>query len=111
MEMKELAKKAIHQSTNGNGKTEQTISKIARDLQGQVSKAASEVASQATKLAGKLSNEPYLLAGLGCLGISVLLRATGVSFLGRLMGQAAAPLLVMALYNRVVKLEGSEGAL
>jgi hypothetical protein len=92
MNTKEIALKALDKLT---------ISKD-RHSEGEVAKA---IESETTKMPSDL----FLWTGLGCLGVSAVLRGFGLTSLGQLVGQLSAPILIMGLYNKLVKLHGSEG--
>ena len=51
----------------------------------------------------------YLGAGLGALAVSALLMCRGKKSTSLLVGQWAAPLLIMGLYNKIVKTGGHDG--
>ncbi len=91
METKELAKKAVQKITNGRHDHSE-----------------GEVAKTIEKETAKMSSDIFLWTGLSCLGASAVLRAVGLTSLGQFLGQVAAPVLIMGLYNKVVKLHGSE---
>lgn len=50
----------------------------------------------------------YLCAGLGALLASACMMSRGKKSESLLVGQWAAPLLIMGLYNKVVKTEGHD---
>ena len=58
----------------------------------------------------KLPSDIFLWAGLGVLAAGAVLQAVRAKHVGLYVGQWAAPLLIMGLYNKLVKLEGHEGA-
>ncbi|MGZ3899465.1 MAG: hypothetical protein ACXVO9_01930 [Bacteroidia bacterium] len=91
METKELVKKAINTTTNG--KQNYPEGKLAKMIEQQTAKLPSDI---------------FLWIGLGCLGLSAISRITGLTSLGQFIGQLSAPVLIMGLYNKVVKLEGSD---
>lgn len=93
METKELAKKAIQKITNG--KHDHSEGEVAKTIEKETAKMPSDI---------------FLWTGLSCLGASALLRAVGLTSLGQFFGQVAAPVLIMGLYNKLVKLHGSEGS-
>jgi len=90
METKELVRKAIEAA---NGKNDYSEGKVAKAIERQTAKLPSDI---------------FLWAGLGCLGLSAIMRMTGLNSVGQLIGQLAAPILIMGLYNKIVKLEGSD---
>jgi hypothetical protein len=90
MEPVELAKKAVNSVTNG--KHDHSIGKVAKAIQEQ---------------AAKLPSDQFLWTGLGCLGVSALIRLVGLRSLGQFVGQLATPILIVGLYNKLVKTHGS----
>lgn len=50
----------------------------------------------------------YLCAGLGALAASACMMCRGKKHGALMVGQWAAPLLIMGLYNKVVKTEGHD---
>lgn len=50
----------------------------------------------------------YLSAGLGALAVSACMMFRGRKSAALLVGQWAAPLLIMGLYNKIVKTEGHD---
>jgi hypothetical protein len=93
MNTKEIALKALQKLTTSKD----------HHSEGEVAKA---IESETTKMPSDL----FLWTGLGCLGVSAILRSVGLTSLGQLIGQLSAPILIMGLYNKVVKLHGSEGS-
>lgn len=91
METNEIAKKALSKITNG--KHDHSEGAVAKAIE---------------KETAKISSDLFLWTGLGCLGASAVLRVVGLRSLGQFFGQVAAPVLIMGLYNKIVKLHGSE---
>ena len=56
----------------------------------------------------KLPSDVFLWTGLGLLGTSVALHALKQSHTAALIGQMAAPVLIMGLYNKTVKQMGHD---
>lgn len=46
---------------------------------------------------------------MGCMGASLALQAAGKKHVGIFIGQWAPAILIFGLYNKLVKLHGSEG--
>lgn len=68
------------------------------------------VARSIERQTAKLPSDLFLWAGLGVLAAAGIMQFTKVNKFSLFVGQWAAPLLIMGLYNKVVKLEGHEGA-
>ena len=58
----------------------------------------------------KIPSDVFLWTGLGILAAAGILQFTKERKLSLFIGQWAAPILIMGLYNKLVKLEGHEGA-
>ncbi len=57
----------------------------------------------------KLPSDTFLWAALGSIGGSLLLMAVGQEKRANFVGQWAPTFLILGLYNKMVKLHGSEG--
>lgn len=57
----------------------------------------------------KLPSDLFLWAALGAMGVSLGCHIAGKNEESRLFGQWAAPFLLFGVYNKVVKLHGSDG--
>ena len=93
MEPTELVKRAMNTVTNGNGKNDHSEGKVAKAIEEQTA---------------KLPSDLFLWVGLGCLGVSAITRTMGLRSLGQFIGQLAAPVLIMGLYDKIVKTHGSD---
>ena len=60
------------------------------------------------KKTSKIPSMIYLGAGLGALAASACMMMRGRKSEALLVGQWAAPLLIMGLYNKIVKTEGHD---
>lgn len=56
----------------------------------------------------KLPSSGYLAAALGCMAASAILKFSGKTGWALFVGQWPAPLLVMGVYNKMVKQHGSD---
>ncbi len=56
----------------------------------------------------KLPSDIFLWSGLGALATAAAIFATGKKHEALLVGQWAAPILILGLYNKIVKLEGND---
>jgi hypothetical protein len=93
---KELANKALNKSldkVNNVGKQDHSEGRVAKLIEEQTAKLPSDI---------------FLWTALGCLGVSTLFGLVGASRMSLFFGQFAAPILIMGLYNKVVKVEGSD---
>ena len=65
------------------------------------------VAEAIEQQTAKLPSDLFLWGGLGALATAATVFAIGKKQDGLLIGQWAAPILILGLYNKLVKLEGS----
>ena len=66
------------------------------------------VAKAIEKQTSKLPSDLFLWAALGSMATSATLKVMGKSHTALFVGQWAAPFLLLGLYNKIVKLEGSD---
>ncbi len=57
----------------------------------------------------KLPSDTFLWAAVGSIGLSFAMQATGKKDLANFIGHWAPTLLILGLYNKMVKLHGSDG--
>lgn len=57
----------------------------------------------------KLPSDIFLWAALGSIGVSAVMMAMGEAKKANFIGQWAPTILILGLYNKMVKLHGSEG--
>ena len=69
--------------------------------EGPVAKAIEEQTS-------KLPSDLFLWGALGSMGVSLTLKLMGKKHEALFIGQWAAPILLLGLYNKLVKLEGHD---
>jgi hypothetical protein len=62
------------------------------------------------KRTAKLPSDLFLWAALGSVGAAFVLEATGRTEKSHFVGQWVAPFLLLGLYNKVVKVAGSDRA-
>lgn len=65
------------------------------------------VATAIEQQTAKLPSDIFLWAALGSMAASLAFRVYGEKDKSQFVGQWAAPFLILGLYNKVVKLEGS----
>ena len=56
----------------------------------------------------KLPSDTFLWAAFGSIGLSLALKMAGKTHHALFVGQWAAPILLMGIYNKLVKLHGSD---
>jgi hypothetical protein len=57
----------------------------------------------------KLPSDTFLWAALGSIGVSLILELSGREKTANFVGHWAPTILILGLYNKLVKLEGSDG--
>lgn len=67
------------------------------------------VAKEIEKQTAKLPSDLFLWGALGTMLVSAALHVAGKRHSALMVGQWAAPLLLMGVYNKIVKLEGHDG--
>lgn len=67
-----------------------------------------KVAEAIEDITAKFPSDIFLWSALGTLATAATLFTQGKRTEGLLVGQWAAPLLILGLYNKLVKLEGSD---
>ncbi|MFL5753191.1 MAG: hypothetical protein ACJ76F_07285 [Bacteroidia bacterium] len=92
METSELVNKAA-KAMNGNGKHSHSEGKVAKAIEDQTAKLPSDI---------------FLWSAVGLLGASVVIGIIGLKHVSLFIGQMATPILIMGLYNKVVKVAGSD---
>jgi hypothetical protein len=68
------------------------------------------VARSIEQQTAKLPSDAFLWSALGAIGGSLVLRLTGKGEAANFVGQWAPTLLILGMYNKMVKLHGSDGA-
>jgi len=68
-------------------------------------KAAKAIENQTAKL----PSDVFLWAALGSMATSATLKIMGRNHTALFVGQWAAPFLLLGIYNKIVKTEGSDG--
>ena len=58
----------------------------------------------------KLPSDTFLWAALGSIGVSLVMMVTGQEKKANFIGQWAPTLLILGLYNKMVKLHGSDSS-
>ncbi|MCU1338903.1 MAG: hypothetical protein JWO19_4484 [Bryobacterales bacterium] len=69
-----------------------------------------KVARTIEQQTAKLPSDTFLWTALGSMGISLGLALTGRGKAATFVGQWAPTLLILGLYNKLVKVQGSDGA-
>lgn len=67
-----------------------------------------KVAKAIEQQTAKVPSDVFLWAALGSMAVSAGLKIAGQRHTALFVGQWAAPFLLLGLYNKIVKLEGSD---
>lgn len=71
-------------------------------------KSEGKVAKEIENVTGDVPSDAYLWSAVSIMGISLALKLIKKEDMSLFVGQWAAPLLIMGVYNKIVKTEGSE---
>lgn len=69
-----------------------------------------QVTAAIEKCTSKVPSSVYLAAALASMAVSLGLKASKKEHEALFVGQWAAPFLLLGIYNKLVKLHGSDGA-
>lgn len=67
-----------------------------------------QVAKEIEDVTAELPSDAYLWSAVSIMGVSLTLKLLKKDDMSLFVGQWAAPLLIMGVYNKIVKTEGSE---
>ncbi|MBA3971823.1 MAG: hypothetical protein H0X46_06695 [Bacteroidetes bacterium] len=67
-----------------------------------------KVAKAIEKVTAKLPSDLFLWTSFVAMGAALTFKLTGRDHWGLFIGQWAAPILIMGLYNKLVKVEGHD---
>ena len=68
------------------------------------------VAKGIEKQTAKIPSDAFLWAAFGAIGVSAFLEFSGHEEKSRFVGQWVAPFLLLGVYNKIVKVAGSDRA-
>jgi hypothetical protein len=90
----QTASNMVEDEPKSNPRPEHREGKIARTIEQQTA---------------KLPSDTFLWAALGSIGLSLALELSGQEKKANFVGHWAPTFLILGLYNKLVKLEGSDG--
>ncbi len=67
-----------------------------------------KIAKGIEEYTAEVPSDVYLWTAFGAMGISLTLKIMQKNNLALFVGQWAAPILLMGVYNKIVKVEGSD---
>ena len=88
-----------HEQMSGQGQNKQTQS---------ASHSEGPIARTIEQQTAKLPSDTFLWAAIGSIGASALLRMMGKKNASLFVGDWVSPLLLFGVYNKIVKLHGSD---
>jgi hypothetical protein len=68
------------------------------------------IAKKIEQQTSKIPSDVFLWAAVGSIGLSLGLRVAGMKEQSQFVGHWTSPLLILGLYNKLVKVAGSDGA-
>jgi len=80
----------------------------ARDTAEATQHTEGQVARTIEKQTAKLPSDVFLWAAVGAMGVSAFFEFTGAKDKSRFVGQWVAPFLLFGVYNKLVKVAGSD---
>ena len=67
-----------------------------------------KVAKEIEDYTAEIPSDAYLWTAFGVMGVSLTFKLMQKNNLALFVGQWAAPILLMGVYNKIVKIEGSD---
>lgn len=67
-----------------------------------------KTAKEIEKVTAEVPSDAYLWTAFSVMGVSLTLKLIQKNSLSQFVGQWAAPILIMGVYNKIVKVEGSD---
>lgn len=67
-----------------------------------------KIAKEIEDVTADIPSDAYLWSAVSIMGVSLMLKLIKKDDMSLFVGQWAAPLLIMGVYNKIVKTEGSE---
>jgi hypothetical protein len=68
-----------------------------------------QVTAAIEKITAQVPSSIYLALALASMGVSVVFQASKKQHASLFVGQWAAPFLILGIYNKLVKIHGSDG--
>jgi hypothetical protein len=79
-----------------------------QDVAGRAEHSEGSIARSIEEQTAKLPSDTFLWAAIGSIGISMVLQLTGKRDISNFVGQWAPTFLILGLYNKIVKVAGSD---
>jgi hypothetical protein len=85
-----------------------TTAYSSQDIAGRAEHSEGSLARSIEEQTAKLPSDTFLWAAIGSIGISMVLQLTGKRDISNFVGQWAPTFLILGLYNKIVKVAGSD---
>jgi hypothetical protein len=79
-----------------------------QDIAGRAEHGEGSLARSIEEQTAKLPSDTFLWAAIGSIGASLVLQFTGRKEISNFVGQWAPTFLILGLYNKIVKVAGSD---
>jgi hypothetical protein len=79
-----------------------------QDIAGRAEHSEGSLARSIEEQTAKLPSDTFLWAAIGSIGASLVLQFTGKKEISNFVGQWAPTFLILGLYNKIVKVAGSD---
>lgn len=86
----------------------ETLNRARTGKEGEGPYVEGKVAKKIEEQTAKMPSDIFLWTALSTMGISLFLQTSGQRHKGLLFGQMVAPILILGLYNKIVKVAGSD---
>jgi hypothetical protein len=88
----------------------ETTNRLTEDTDEARQHSEGSIARKIEQQTAKIPSDVFLWAAVGSMGLAMGLRVAGMKEQSQFVGHWASPLLILGLYNKVVKVAGSDRA-
>ena len=85
-----------------------TTAYSSQDIAGKAEHSEGSIARSIEEQTAKLPSDTFLWAAIGSIGVSMVLQLSGKRDISNFVGQWAPTFLILGLYNKIVKVAGSD---
>jgi hypothetical protein len=89
----------------------ETMNRARQGMEAQGAYTEGKVAKTIEHQTAKMPSDIFLWTALGTWGMSLFLQSSGNKEKGLLFGQLVAPILILGLYNKIVKVAGGSDSM
>lgn len=107
-----MESETARQDTNRNGGDEahhEESERVKGNTNGQPERKEGGVTKLIENYTSKIPSGAFLTAAVGAIAVSAAFQMTGAKHKSQFVGHWVPTILILGLYNKLVKLEGSEG--